>query len=151
MKLVHLLLFLVIGTASCSVKIDDVQANLVGASAAEVNAKSDILKVPEAVSKVDYLQRAWQDTHEYLHFVASREVADEFARGVLGFVPAASEETEIIYSDPESRRRVGVDWWPMGPVPGARLGENYKSAKGGGQVLILDRPGHSEVWAFYTS
>ena len=151
MKLVPIWLLITICLASCSVSIDGDQANLAGASAAEVNAKSDVLKVPATVAKADYFQKAWLDTHEYLHFVAPRVVADEFARGILGFVPVASEGAEIIYSDPDSRRDLGLDWWPKGPVPGARFGKDYKPAKGSGEVLILDRPGYSEVWAFYGS
>lgn len=131
--------------AGCSVEIDDTQANLRGAGSAEVNAASEVLKVPPSVTKADYFQRASLDTHEYLHFFAPREVADTFASGFLGFVPVASAEPSIFNNE------LGQDWWPTGPVAGARPGQASQVPNGIREVLILDGPDKSEVWAFYGS
>lgn len=131
--------------SGCGSEIDDTQAALTDASAAEVNAVSDVLKIPDSVGKSDYVQFSFQDTSEYVHFRAPREIADSFAKGFLGFVPTDTEKTTIRSGELEQA------WWPKGPVPGARFGRENRHPNGVREVLIRDGSGDSEVWAFYSS
>ena len=145
MKRAQIIVALCLWLTGCGVEVDDTRVNLKSASAAEVNAASEVLKVPTTTARADYLQKAFLDTHEYLHFFAPREVADEFAKNFLGFVPAASEDPAIFNDE------LGQTWWPSGPVAGARVGRASEVPNGIREVLILDGPEVSEVWAFYGS
>lgn len=111
----------------------------------KVNAASAVLKAPSTAASINYFQRHFQDTTEFIHFRDSRASVDSFAKAFLGAVPIEAQRKTPRSRDPE------IAWWPTGPVTGARYGYRNDGKSGIREVLIRDHEGYSEVWASWDS